>query len=60
VALSVVPFFASSALAFFAWELVEPLATQWCIIVICFVWIGVFTVCTQFFWKVVDLLATEA
>jgi hypothetical protein len=60
VALSVVPFVASSVLAFFTWELVEPLATLWRMIVIFFVWIGAFAVSTQFFWKVTGLLATEA
>jgi hypothetical protein len=60
VGLSVIPFAASSVLAFVAWGLAEPLATLWRMIIIFFVWIGVFAVCTQFFWKVVDLLATEA
>jgi uncharacterized membrane protein (DUF106 family) len=38
----------------------DPLATLWRIIIIFFVWIGVFAVFTQIFWKVVGALAKQA
>jgi ABC-type uncharacterized transport system permease subunit len=56
--LSFLPFGASSVAAFGVWELLESLPTLWKMVIIFFVWIGVFAIFTQLFWKVVDLLAT--